>query len=128
MAKDVFLVSVVISIFIVVILVFGFNLTGYITGFFVADFDYGMEGFAKCLTENRAVLYTSLSCPHCNEQKEMFGEAITYIENVDCVTDPNVCSEDGIQVVPTWIINNERYEGVQSFESLGGLTGCRLNE
>jgi len=128
MVKDVFFVSVVLTIFIVVVLVFGFNLTGYITGFFVADFDYGMEGFAKCLTAKGVVLYTSLSCPHCSEQKEMFGEAIKYIENVDCVTDPNVCSENGIRVVPTWIINKERYEGVQSFESLSGLTGCKLNE
>jgi hypothetical protein len=128
MAKDVFLVSVLMSILIVVILIFGFNLTGYITGFFIAGPDQDIEGFAKCLTENGAVLYTSPGHPRCNEQKEMFGEAMKHIENVDCFADPNVCSENGIQVVPTWIIKNERYEGVQSFERLSGLTGCSLNE
>jgi len=125
MAKDVFLVSAVLAIFIVAVLVFGFNLTGYITGFFVADSSHDTEGFAQCLADRGAVLYTSMGCPHCQDQKDMFGDALQYIENVDCVTDPNVCSEKGIRVVPTWIINNERYEGIQSFERLGELTGCK---
>ncbi len=123
-----FFVSVVLAVFIVVVLVFGFNLTGYITGFFVADSGYDLEGFAKCLTDKGAVLYTSTGCPHCQDQKELFGEALQHVENVDCVTDPNVCSENGIRVVPTWIINNERYEGVRTLEELGELTGCEPNE
>jgi hypothetical protein len=73
------------------------------------------DNFAKCLTEKGAVMYGEDWCPYTKGQKGMFGKSFKY---VDYVIDPN------LKIRPTWEINGERYERVQSFQRLSALTGC----
>ena len=83
-----------------------------------------LEQFAKCLTDNGAVLYASEWCGHCKAQKEMFGDAMQYINHVECNIDANKCQAAGIRGYPTWVVNGKQYLGRQPFSALAQATGC----
>src|SRR3989344_9366604 len=36
------------------------------------------DTFAQCLTEKGAIFYGTFWCPHCKDQKELFGNSIKY--------------------------------------------------
>ena len=73
------------------------------------------DGFAKCLTEKGAVMYGEDWCKYTQGQKGMFGKSFKYV-NYEVKSD--------LRFRPTWVINGEIYEKVQSFERLSALTGC----
>ena len=79
------------------------------------------EEIAKCIGEN-SVLYTQLGCSACKAQEDLFGESYQQLNVIDCFYEREKCSE--ITATPTWIINNEKYVGVQSIEKLQELTKC----
>lgn len=81
---------------------------------------------AKCLSEKGVVMYGTERCPHCIEQKELFGESFKFIIYVNCDYEYSKCSEAGVQFTPTWIVNGEKYVGVQSLEKLAELSGCQI--
>ncbi|MFB6215747.1 MAG: glutaredoxin family protein [Candidatus Aenigmatarchaeota archaeon] len=83
-----------------------------------------MDKFAKCLSENGATMYGLQTCPHCQEQKGMFGSSFKFVSYVECSQRRSLCSQKGISSVPTWIVNGERYVGVQSLGKLADITGC----
>lgn len=83
---------------------------------------------AKYLGSRGAVMYGSFKCPHCNEQKEMFGSAFKYVKYIEChpkgpEADPSLCYAKGIQNFPTWEINGRYYQGAMSFGRLSDLSG-----
>ena len=81
------------------------------------------EETAKCIGQ-KALLYTKTGCFACEKQKEKIGETYQYlsIRNFDTW---DALGELGITSTPTWVINNNKYEGVQSIEKLKQLTGCK---
>ncbi|MGE0793172.1 MAG: peptidylprolyl isomerase [Candidatus Woesearchaeota archaeon] len=93
--------------------------------------DNTIETFAKCLTEKGAKMYGAYWCSHCNAQKESFGEAVTYINYVECDSNGEnsqyeLCSEMNIEGFPTWIIDGKQYAGRQTHEKLAEITGCEM--
>ena len=42
------------------------------------------DSFAKCLARKQAKMYGLYWCPHCIEQKEMFGDAFHNVPYVEC--------------------------------------------
>lgn len=76
---------------------------------------------AKCIGEN-SVLYVQYGCHACAIQEEMFGNNYQYLNVIDCVYEPEKCSE--IQATPTWLIDGEYHRGVQEIGNLQVLTGC----
>lgn len=81
------------------------------------------EDTAKCIGEN-SKLYLANGCIACSKQEEMFGENFKYLNTMDCKAEAEKCGEAGIIAVPTWIINERQYRGVQSIERLKNLCGC----
>lgn len=81
---------------------------------------------AKCITEKDAVFYGTEWCPHCNEQKELFGTAIEHIVFVDCDKNRDACVDAGVQAYPTWIINGEDFVGTQQLFKLSQITNCPI--
>ncbi len=81
------------------------------------------KALAKCIGEN-SELYVQLGCGACEVQGEMFGENYQYLNIVDCTYDRQECMNIGITRTPTWIINREKYKGIQTIEKLKELTGC----
>ena len=73
------------------------------------------DDFAKCLTEKGAKMYGEDWCPYTKAQKNMFGKSFKYIDYE---------VKKDLKLRPTWIINGDTYETVQSFERLASLTGC----
>lgn len=89
------------------------------------------DEFAKCLTEKGAEIYGSYKCPACQKQKLDFGDSFQYINYFEC--DPNgpepdiqSCIDNGIEKLPTWVYNGEKYIGYKSFNELSEITGCEL--
>src|SRR5438067_1720350 len=42
------------------------------------------DSFAKCLKSKRATFYGAFWCPHCQNQKTMFGKAAKYLPYFEC--------------------------------------------
>ncbi len=83
---------------------------------------------AKHLSSNGAVMYSAYWCPHCHEQKEMFGKvAAKELSIIECSEDGqnsqrSLCEEKGIEGFPTWEINGEFFAGVQSLKELSEIS------
>jgi len=89
--------------------------------------DLNLDSFASCLTENGAEMYGASWCPHCTDQKELFGESFKLIDYTECTTDQQKCEEEGIQYLPTWkFADGTVTTGLKSFSSLAEKTGCKL--
>ncbi|GJD16153.1 hypothetical protein RIVM261_011090 [Rivularia sp. IAM M-261] len=77
--------------------------------------------------------YVAFWCPHCHEQKLLFGkEAYKVITDNNVKTEcakespvgkPQDCKAAGIQGFPTWIINSKSYSGVQNLNDLANASG-----
>ena len=85
---------------------------------------------AQHLKESGAVMYGAWWCPHCHEQKELFGaEAAQLLTYVECAEDgvnpqPKLCrSKPEIKGFPSWEVKGQFYSGSQSLERLAELSG-----
>ncbi|MEB3293376.1 MAG: vitamin K epoxide reductase family protein [Synechococcales bacterium] len=93
---------------------------------------------ARHLKQSGAMLYTAYTCPHCCEQKQLFGiEALPDLPNTECNPtgkDPQteLCQKElqaaAVQTkqepgFPTWKINGKYLFGVQKLEELANLSG-----
>lgn len=83
-----------------------------------------VEQVAQCLSETDAILYGTLTCPHCIDQKNMFGEYVSKIEFVNCEQNLQECLEKGVNAYPTWIINGRSYVGTRDLKTLYNLAEC----
>ena len=90
------------------------------------------DGFAQCIRDSGAIFYGAFWCPHCQNQKKMFGSASQYLPYVECSTpDGNgqlqVCKDAGVTGYPTWVFLDGTIEtGLVSFERLSELSNCPL--
>lgn len=78
---------------------------------------------AKCIGKN-SVLYVQLGCHACENQKKIFGDNYQFLNIVDCFYTQDKCIEKNITATPTWVIDGEKYVGVQTSQLLMDLTGC----
>ena len=98
----------------------------------IIDFKPGeYDQFAQCLNDNGAKMFGAYWCPHCSDQKKMFGSSWKYVNYVECSL-PNrggetqVCIDENIESYPTWEVNGERIGGIVALTRLSELTGCEL--
>lgn len=87
---------------------------------------------AKHLTQVGSVFYGAFWCPHCHEQKQLFGkEAVQYITYVECSRPDGrgqtpECQQQQIQSYPTWEINGQKLpSGTKSLKELAQLSGYK---
>ncbi len=87
----------------------------------------GLDGFARCLASKDAVMYGAYWCPHCQNQKRLFGDSFRYVRYVECASNPKECTDAGVDGFPTWIIGNgPKLVGEQSLAALATATDCPL--
>ncbi|MFB6214401.1 MAG: glutaredoxin family protein [Candidatus Bipolaricaulia bacterium] len=79
---------------------------------------------AVCLNEQGVTMYGLPTCPHCQEQKDKFGDSFKHVNYVNCSENRDRCLNQGIETVPTWIIDGEKIVGVQELEELAEKAGC----
>jgi hypothetical protein len=90
------------------------------------------DGFAKCLTSKQAKMYGLYWCPHCAEQKEMFGRAFHNVTYVECAIKDShelapECTAAGVKLFPSWQFGaNPPIAGVFPMQELSDKTGCSL--
>lgn len=86
---------------------------------------------ARCIKEKGIKMYGAFWCPHCAEQKRIFGKKaeaeMPYYEcdprGENSVTDQ--CLQLKIEKYPTWIFaDGTRVTGVLSLKDLSEKTGC----
>ena len=90
----------------------------------------GTEAMALAdhLQQLDAKMYGAYWCPHCQEQKELFGrQAFAIINYVECdpngkSAQPQRCQAAGITRYPTWEIQGQFYPGRFSLEKLASLS------
>ena len=95
------------------------------TGYIVEESE--LDKFARCLSSKGVKFYGSKYCGYCKKQKEIFRNAIIYIDYIECTKSENkeVCSK--LRGVPAWDINGEIYYGLQSLDKLSQLSNCSLD-
>lgn len=90
------------------------------------------DSFAKCLTSKQAKMYGLYWCPHCAEQKAMFGKSFQYVDYVECAIKGSreltgQCKAAGVKLFPSWQFGaNTPTEGVFPMQELSDKTGCSL--
>jgi uncharacterized membrane protein len=86
---------------------------------------------AEYLTRAGAVMYSAYWCPHCHEQKELFGKQATAKLNiVECAVDGKnsqtaLCESKKIDGFPSWEIAGRLDSGVKRLEQLADLSGFK---
>ena len=86
---------------------------------------------AEHLNGAGAVMYSAYWCPHCHEQKELFGkQASEQLTIVECAPDgrnnqAELCKSKGLSGFPSWEINGEIDSGVQSLDELADRSGFK---
>lgn len=89
--------------------------------------------FAQCLVDKKAVFYGAYWCPHCADQKAMFGrQAMKNVPYVECDrrgsnAEPELCAQKKIEGYPTWeFADGSRISGTVPLEKLAEKTACEL--
>lgn len=115
------------SIYIGILILFA---AAYLAGRYYKNHKY--DSFAKCLASKQAKMYGLYWCPHCADQKAMFGSAFQYVPYVECAIRGSrelapECKIAGVKLFPSWQFGNEPpKEGVLSLDALSEKTGCSL--
>jgi hypothetical protein len=92
------------------------------------------DAFAQCLAGKQAKMYGLYWCPHCADQKRMFGDAFHHVPYVECADGPPgsgklapACQAAGIKLFPSWQFGSDPpKEGVLTLDELSAKTGCTL--
>jgi uncharacterized membrane protein/glutaredoxin len=75
------------------------------------------RALAEHLTEQGVLFYGASWCPHCQEQKRLFGASASRLPYIECsLGGPNApqstaCRMAGVQSYPTWVINGRATVG-----------------
>jgi len=89
------------------------------------------DSFSQCLTEKGVTMYGAYWCPHCANQKKLFGSSFKYVTYVECDSkgpdaQPELCQQKGIESYPTWEINGQMQSGEIPLPVLAEKSGCVL--
>ena len=94
-----------------------------------SESDAGQIALAEHLTASGAKLYTAYWCPHCHDQKELFGrQATEKLTVIECAPDGRnsqreLCEAKKIEGYPTWEINGQLDSGVKPLAKLAEVSG-----
>ena len=96
--------------------------------------DPQLQALAIHLIETGAKFYGAYWCPRCQEQKALFKASAKRLPYVECssggrgsaLTAP--CVANDIRSYPTWIIDDQRFTGLQTPRTLAGAAGFTWKE
>ncbi len=91
-----------------------------------------LDQFATCLKDSGTKFYGAFWCPHCQNQKSMFGKSQKNLPYIECSTPDSsgqtqICIDNKIEGYPTWEFpNGERLSGEVPLATLAEKTNCTL--
>ena len=85
------------------------------------------QSLAEHLQQTGAKMYGAYWCPHCADQKALFGSAVGAMPYVECDPNgekpqPDLCQAKQIEGYPTWEIAGQLYPGTRSLLELAALS------
>jgi thiol-disulfide isomerase/thioredoxin len=90
------------------------------------------DSFAQCIKTSGALFYGAFWCPHCQNEKKLFGDSVKFLPYVECSTPDasgqlQVCKDASIQSYPTWVFKDgSRLTGEIPLSQLAEKTDCAL--
>ncbi len=93
-----------------------------------------LDTLASCIKDSGAIFYGAFWCPHCQNQKAMFGRSAKLLPYVECSTPDGkgqlqLCKDVGVTGYPTWVFPDGTREGGEvSLARLSEKTNCPLPE
>jgi hypothetical protein len=102
----------------------------YLAGWYRKNHRY--DSFARCVASKQARMYGLYWCPHCADQKEMFGRSFQYVPYTECALQGShelapQCKAAGASLFPSWqFAGGPLQPGVLSLDDLSRRTGCGL--
>jgi uncharacterized membrane protein len=93
--------------------------------------DPAARALAEHLTASGAKFYGAFWCPHCQQQKAMFGRSASRLPYIECspsgqsAPEAKECSDARINSYPTWFFNGQRVEEVLDFKQLAERSGFK---
>ncbi len=90
------------------------------------------DTFATCIRDSGTIFFGAFWCPHCQEQKAIFGKSAKKLPYTECSTVDGkgqlpVCIDKKIETYPTWELGDgTRKTGTLSLADLATFTGCPL--
>jgi len=91
--------------------------------FTVGAMQYNKVQTLKCIGENSQLLVQPGS-KICQEQIEMIGDDIKYLNVINCFSEREKCLDIDISKTPVWIIKKENNYKVYDTNKLKEITGC----
>lgn len=81
---------------------------------------------AACLKEKNITMYGAYWCPHCQNQKKMFGDAFSLVPYVECTQNVDACTKAKVEGYPTWIFPDGKVHAGEysSLEDLAKESDC----
>ena len=89
------------------------------------------RALAEHLSRSDVKFYGAEWCPHCQDQKKLFGVAAKRLPYVECSPEgygtplAPICKDMDIKSYPTWIIKGKRIEKVMTMTELANETGFK---
>lgn len=87
---------------------------------------YQYPSLVSCLQEKKAVMFGASWCPHCADQKKMFGRSAKKMPYFECSkgnTQVQECTERGITSYPTWQLNEEALKALPELAQIDLFNG-----
>jgi len=88
--------------------------------------------FTQCVADSGATFYGAFWCPHCLEQKRLFGSSNRALPYVECSTpdqqsQTQECIDANVQSYPTWEFGDgSRETGSLPLSLIAERTNCAL--
>lgn len=124
------LIYILITLAVAVLLVVGLSFLNKEQDSSPGEYD----ALAQCLKDKGAIFYGAFWCPHCQEQKKLFGKSAKLLPYVECST-PNaqgqlqVCIDKKIGSYPTWeFADGSRIVQTLGLKELAEKSSCPLTE
>ncbi len=90
------------------------------------------DAFATCIKESGAKFYGAWWCPHCAEQKALFGRSAKNLPYIECSNDDKsqnaLCNQAKIDGYPTWQFKDGTRTNALSLAQLADRTSCPLTK
>jgi thiol-disulfide isomerase/thioredoxin len=92
------------------------------------------DGLASCLKDKGVKFYGAFWCPHCAEQKKLFGNSVKLLPYIECSTpdamgQTQVCIDAKIESYPTWVFpDGTRVTGGLTPAELAAKSGCSIGD
>jgi hypothetical protein len=92
------------------------------------------DKFATCIKDSGATFFGAFWCPHCHEQKALFGPSVDKLPYFECSTPDGSgqtqdCIKEDIKSYPTWKFKDGSVKtGVIPLVDLAKFTGCELKK